>query len=97
MGVGDMLKRALLCSAFIMNTGYLAAQGTAYWEYSYREAQNAGQITSCNAYISFTNALFSARLYGEYMDFAYTRDDFTLPYDQVLGTSSSESTEVPLF
>jgi len=40
------------------------------------------------AFIEYRNARFVARIYGDELDFLFIRDDFTLPFDQILGPVS---------
>ena len=65
-----------------------AAQST--WEFEYVTAQNADEITSCNAAIWFTDGGLVTRLYGEALDFFFTVDELSLPADQELGTVQLE-------
>lgn len=55
------------------------------WTSNYLKAEKADELSVCIAIVAYTNASFMARLYGERIDFLYRRNDFTLPFDQVLG------------
>lgn len=55
------------------------------WFSQYLEADDASELSVCTAIVSYSNAMFIARLYGEDIDFIYSRDDFTLPYSEALG------------
>lgn len=80
--------RVLVAAAVlsVIDVANASAQGFANWYFHYIQGDEAGDLTSCSASIDFNNAWFSARLSGEYLDFVYHRDDFTLPFDQVFGS-----------
>ena len=58
------------------------------WREEYLAARKAGEISICAAYVTYTNASFMTRIFGEKLDFMFRRDDFTLPYDKALGVVS---------
>jgi hypothetical protein len=79
--LGSKLK--YLISAFILFFAFpVHAQS---WNFEYLVARKAGQISTCNAAVQYTNARFTTRIYGDELDFLFRRDDFTLPFDKALG------------
>ena len=73
-----------LCTSWIASPS--GAQTYERWFFDYFEATEAGDLSSCNASVGFSNAFFKARLFDDFIDFVYYRDDFTLPYDRDLGS-----------
>ena len=55
------------------------------WRSVYLVARNAGEISTCNTSVEYSNARFITRIYGEDLDFIFRRNDFTLPFDKALG------------
>jgi hypothetical protein len=80
--------RGLVLAACLSAAGVNSAQAQGFgnWYFEYMQADQAGELSVCNANIDFSNAWFSARLHGDEFDFVYYRADFTLPYDQVFGS-----------
>ena len=80
------MDRSVIISCLSIISAILpSVSASQSWESEYLKAERADQLNVCVARISFSNGFFSARLYGDNFDFLLRRDDFTLPYDAVLG------------
>lgn len=74
--------------AFFASPTLLSAQQRPSWTSDYLKAEKADQLSVCIAIVAYSNASFMVRLYQERLDFLYRRNDFTLPYGEVLGIAS---------
>ena len=80
------MKPILLCLIVLMNIATVGlAQSDVRWRHQYLPARSADEISVCTATVGYSNARFTARLYGEQFDMLYRRDDFTLPYGRDFG------------
>lgn len=55
------------------------------WEFEIIDGSGAGTIKACAASHEFRNAWVTLRVYGEQIDIVYHHDDFSFPYDKLLG------------
>lgn len=67
----------------LLSTASISAQSS--WEYRYVVGSQAGDITSCNAEIRYTDGAILARIHGENLDFYFSKLSFALPPSTELG------------
>lgn len=58
------------------------------WETQYRQTARAGEVSSCNAGIRYSNAAFATRMYGSEMDIYVQKDGVQLAPGRALGVAS---------
>lgn len=67
----------------------LALPATAQsWETQYRQTARAGEVSSCNAGIRYSDAAFATRMYGSEMDIYAQKDGVRLAPGLALGVAS---------